>query len=317
MIVLETTDTLQVFLSSAVAANEAQFIASWADDGDTPSISRTLGDTNGTTPVTLTPGPSATEKRIVREIQIYNKDNANVEIVVQVDDGSVTRVIHKETVVPGNSAIYDGGKWVSAASVTPSGIGALAVAANLSDVASVATSRVNLGFDDPILDKGSPGEIGADTPAVINGTMLATSSNIVCGGDILAGATNSSIALYGGTAFNDGPGIVCYGKDLGTGDANTVAFYTDGFTNRMQLGTSILDLAVDLNLNGRDIDLGGGVVYLGTFTVATAPSASNGHTAYFTNARKSGEGVGAGTGVLAVYTNGSWSNVEDYSAIVA
>lgn len=64
------------------------------------------------------------------------------------------------------------------------------------------------------------------------------------------------------------------------------------------------------------------------YTVANLPTAANGGlgngTSYVTlawasNGRKSGEGVGAGTGVLCVYQSslGQWLRTSDYTQVVA
>lgn len=49
-----------------------------------------------------------------------------------------------------------------------------------------------------------------------------------------------------------------------------------------------------------------------------ADNAGAGDMLWISDGRKSGEGAGAGTGVLAVYnpSTNTWLNVEDYSAVV-
>lgn len=55
----------------------------------------------------------------------------------------------------------------------------------------------------------------------------------------------------------------------------------------------------------------------GKFTVGTAPAGQSGDVAWFSNARKVGEAAGAGTGVLATYSNGAWRRQSDDTAIAA
>lgn len=57
---------------------------------------------------------------------------------------------------------------------------------------------------------------------------------------------------------------------------------------------------------------------LATFTVAGLPtSPRSGSIAFASNGRKGGEGVGAGTGVTAVYSNGAWRRLSDETAVAA
>ncbi|MBY0300003.1 MAG: DUF2793 domain-containing protein [Methylobacterium sp.] len=68
-------------------------------------------------------------------------------------------------------------------------------------------------------------------------------------------------------------------------------------------------------LNGT-VTVGGGL-HLASYTVATVPAAAVGTTIYVSNARKAGEASGAGTGVVAYYSNGAWRRPSDDSAIAA
>lgn len=59
--------------------------------------------------------------------------------------------------------------------------GSLQAANNLSDVDNATTSRINLGFDDPILDKASPGNIGATSPGTGNFTTVTATTGTITG----------------------------------------------------------------------------------------------------------------------------------------
>lgn len=54
----------------------------------------------------------------------------------------------------------------------------------------------------------------------------------------------------------------------------------------------------------------------GSYTVATLPAGTAGMMAYASNGRKAGEGAGAGTGVLALYTNSAWRDPSQAYAVV-
>jgi hypothetical protein len=56
--------------------------------------------------------------------------------------------------------------------------------------------------------------------------------------------------------------------------------------------------------------------HLGTFTVAGLPTGAAGNTAYASNGRKNGEGIGSGTGVM-VFKDGSAWRAADTGATVA
>jgi hypothetical protein len=61
----------------------------------------------------------------------------------------------------------------------------------------------------------------------------------------------------------------------------------------------------------------GAPITLWSCTVAQLPLGTNGQTIYVSNACKPGESTGSGTGVKALYTNGSWRRTCDYAAVSA
>ena len=54
-----------------------------------------------------------------------------------------------------------------------------------------------------------------------------------------------------------------------------------------------------------------------TYAVAALPTGTAGAMVFASDGRKAGEGAGAGTGVLTVYSNGAWRRLSDDSAVVA
>ncbi len=52
-----------------------------------------------------------------------------------------------------------------------------------------------------------------------------------------------------------------------------------------------------------------------TYTVAALPAGPNGAIAFAVDGRKAGEAAGAGTGVLAVFSNGSWRRLSDDTVV--
>lgn len=60
-----------------------------------------------------------------------------------------------------------------------------------------------------------------------------------------------------------------------------------------------------------------GRLALGSYTVGTVPAGAVGAIIYASNGRKVGEGAGAGTGVVAAYSNGAWRRLSDDTPIAA
>lgn len=56
---------------------------------------------------------------------------------------------------------------------------------------------------------------------------------------------------------------------------------------------------------------------MGAFTVATLPAGLDGYFAFASDGRKAGEGAGAGTGSMVVYSNGAWRRLSDETVIAA
>ncbi len=54
-----------------------------------------------------------------------------------------------------------------------------------------------------------------------------------------------------------------------------------------------------------------------SYPVAALPAGSNGAVAFAANGRKAGEAAGAGTGVLAVFSNGSWRRLSDDAVVTS
>ena len=53
-----------------------------------------------------------------------------------------------------------------------------------------------------------------------------------------------------------------------------------------------------------------------SYAVSALPSGLNGAIAFATNGRKIGEGAGAGTGVLVVFSNGAWRRLSDDAVVL-
>ena len=59
------------------------------------------------------------------------------------------------------------------------------------------------------------------------------------------------------------------------------------------------------------------LVSAASYAVAGLPAGLNGALAFASNGRKLGEAAGAGTGVMAVFSNGSWRRLSDDSIVAS
>lgn len=149
--------------------------------------------------------------------------------------------------------------WLRTGGAADDVAGALVSGNNLSDVASAGTSRVNLGFSNPILDKTAPGNIGGVTPGSFNGTsgtfsttlsaignitsstgdivstlgLISAATTITAGGDI--SSTTGDISSVAGalsaatTLTITGKFFVDANENVAVGDAALATTATDGF----------------------------------------------------------------------------------------
>lgn len=111
MILLESTDRLEIVLGATAASSQATFLAVWADEGATPALGRSVGNTNNTTDVDMVAAPASGYERVIRSIHIYNADTAAITVTVKHFDGSTERVIREATIPAGQSLIYNGERW--------------------------------------------------------------------------------------------------------------------------------------------------------------------------------------------------------------
>jgi len=100
----------------------------------------------------------------------------------------------------------------------------LTVANNLSDLGNAATARGNLGFSDPILDKGAPGEIGGTTPPQATFSALAMTGNILLNAD-------------------DSPNSAFIAAATQTGGPSTLTVLDQGGTDRNFLTSAVVTSA--------------------------------------------------------------------------
>lgn len=102
MIILDsTTKSVVAKLSAAPATNQPEFTAHYADVGSSFVEKSEAGTLNGTTEVELVAAPSGTNRRVIKDITIYNADTAEITFILQLKAGGTPRSEYKRTLSPG------------------------------------------------------------------------------------------------------------------------------------------------------------------------------------------------------------------------
>jgi hypothetical protein len=123
MIILKSTDSLQVLLGGAVAANQGVLFAAFVDI-DATTFAATAADnsnglTNNTTAVSWVAAPASGKVRQVKYLSLYNADTGSITVTVRINDGTNTRILQKITLASGDRLQYVDGAGFQ--SVTASG----------------------------------------------------------------------------------------------------------------------------------------------------------------------------------------------------
>jgi hypothetical protein len=110
MIVLTSSDRIQVKLSATVASNQLECYASYKDTTSTTiTADRSVRSTNNTTAVNLIGFPAASTQRIVDYISVYNTDTASATVTVQFDASGTAYELAAIILLPGEKLEYQEG----------------------------------------------------------------------------------------------------------------------------------------------------------------------------------------------------------------
>lgn len=114
MILLNSTDSLQVLLGGTVTTSQCVLYAAYADiatDASTLAPGASNGLTNNTTAVSWLSAPATDSVRQVKYLSLYNADTASVIATVRINDGTNLRILGKVTLATGDRLEYttDGG----------------------------------------------------------------------------------------------------------------------------------------------------------------------------------------------------------------
>jgi len=102
MILDSSSKRIRVYLGGAVAANQLQWFASYADLDDAAASffgREGSGVTNGVTPVEIVPAPAGTVQRQVKYLSVDNVDTATATVYFELYDGTQRRIFIAELLV--------------------------------------------------------------------------------------------------------------------------------------------------------------------------------------------------------------------------
>ena len=104
-----TAISIQVAMSTSAATTNPTFVATYADNaGSGITEGATDGALNGSTDVTVVPAPTGSNRRVIKDITIYNGDSAAVTVFVKYDNNATQRTLAKITLAVGDTWTTDG-----------------------------------------------------------------------------------------------------------------------------------------------------------------------------------------------------------------
>ena len=110
MIILTSTDKIQVLLGSSVTTNQLECFASYRDTtSSTITPGSTYSLTNNTTPVDLIGSPAASTQRVVDYISVYNADVGTEDVTIRYDVSGTSYILIKATLLPNEKLEYQEG----------------------------------------------------------------------------------------------------------------------------------------------------------------------------------------------------------------
>jgi hypothetical protein len=110
MLVLQSTDTVQVALGQAIATSQLEIFANYRDiDTSQYTPGKNLASTNGVTFVNAIPSPSAGVSRVVDFLSVFNSDTINQTVTVRYNNGTLTPRLFRAVLQPFEKLEYQDG----------------------------------------------------------------------------------------------------------------------------------------------------------------------------------------------------------------
>jgi hypothetical protein len=104
-----TAISIQIAMSTSAATTNPTFVTTYADNSGTGiTEGATDGALNGSTDVTAVPAPTGTNRRVIKDITIYNGDTAAVTVFIKYDNNATQRTLAKVTLAVGDTWTTDG-----------------------------------------------------------------------------------------------------------------------------------------------------------------------------------------------------------------
>lgn len=107
MILNTTTDVIQIKLTNAITTRQVNYYTSYNNiTSTTLTPSKTFGNTNNTTAVTLMPTPATNQQNQLRHCLIYNCDTVDNSVTIQLSGSSGTKILFTSFLFVGDYIQY-------------------------------------------------------------------------------------------------------------------------------------------------------------------------------------------------------------------
>jgi len=101
--------SLQAALAGAITTTNPTFVTNYADNsGSGITEGATDGALNGVTDVAIVPAPSGANRRVIKNITIFNGDTAAVTVLIKYDNAATQRTLVKVTLAVGDTWTTEG-----------------------------------------------------------------------------------------------------------------------------------------------------------------------------------------------------------------
>jgi hypothetical protein len=268
-----TAISIQVAMSTSAATTNPTFVATYADNaGSGITEGATDGALNGSTDVTVVPAPTGSNRRVIKDITIYNGDSAAVTMFVKYDNNATQRTLAKVVLQVGDT-------WTTDGTFDTNG--------NLKTVIGSVNLATQVTGTLPVANGGT----GATTlTGVLKGNGTSAFTAATAGTDYLAPPSGTAIlkANSGGALANAtaGTDYVAPGGALGTPSSGTLTNCTADGTNSVgyrNVPQSGSDKTTSYSLATTDVGKFVGVGTSGSITIPNSTFAAGDIVSIFNN----------------------------------